>query len=276
MPLRQLDSATGLVHQTTGNQDAPPIVYLPGVHGDWTPQVAARPLIGRDYHFVETAYPRIETWSIDDYGRALNNLLDELGIEAAHVVGESFGSLVGWQFGIANPGRVRSFTLVGGFAQPPRFRIAAAAAAALTTLPTALLESSIDFYVSGKSALGEFREMFELGAYPATRTEQGRRATANRMRIIQASDFSDQLAQVEFPVRYLGGAKDIVVPVRREIATLEAKLPPHCDFQSELLRGTPHAMIASHPEQTVDRISRWVNEVEAARTVTNCVSDLAE
>ncbi len=266
MPLRQLASAIGLVHQTAGDPNAPPVLYLPGVHGDWTPQVAARPLLSRNYHFVETAYPRIETWSIDDYAHALNDLLDELGIESAHIVGESFGSLVGWEFGIANPARVRSFTLVGGFSRPPRFRIAAAAAAALKTLPTRLLESSIDAYVAGKSAFGESRETFDVGAYPASRTARGRLATAKRMNIIQASDFSDRLTEVAFPVRYIGGANDIVVPVRREIATLANYLPKHCDFQSELVRGAPHAMIASHPEATVDHISRWVNEVEEIRT----------
>ncbi len=266
MPLRQLDSAEGLVHQRAGDPDAPPVLYLPGVHGDWTPQIGARPLLSRDYHFVETAYPRIDTWSIDDYARALNALLDELGIESAHIVGESFGSLVGWQFGIENPERIRSFTLVGGFARPPRFRIASAAAVALKKLPNGLLESGIDYYVAGKSAFGQSRETFDVGAYPATRTERGRRATANRMNIIQGSDFSTQLKEVSFPVRYLGGANDIVVPIRREIATLSAHLPTHCDFQSELLRGAPHAMIASHPEETSERISQWVNEIEADST----------
>lgn len=265
MPLRGLDQTRGLVHQAAGDPNAPPILYLPGVHGDWTPQVRARPILTRDFHFVETAYPRIENWSIDDYARALKELLDGLGIESAHIVGESFGSLVAWQFGIANPERVRSFTLVGGFSRPPRFRLATAAAAALKSLPTKLLESAIDLYIAGKAAVGEHRETFESGAYPATRTRRGRRATANRMTIIQESEFRDQLKEIQFPVRYLGGARDILVPVRREIATLLAHLPPHCDFQSELVAGAPHAVIASHPEQTVEHISRWVRETEDKR-----------
>ncbi len=275
MPLRRLDSAKELVHQESGDRNAPPILYLPGVHGDWTPQLAARPLLSRDFRFIETAYPRIETWSIDDFAQALKNLLDDLGIESAHIVGESFGSLVMWQFGIANPERVRSFTLVGGFSRPPRFRVAAAAAAALKSLPTSLLESAIDLYVAGRSALGEDRESFDIGAYPAARTLQGRRATAKRMSIIQASDFTAQLQEIKFPVRYLGATNDIVVPVRREIATLLAHLPPHCDFQSELVAGAPHAMIASHAKQTVEHLSRWVREIEAKNSEFNAVDDSA-
>ena len=276
MPLRRLDDASGLVHQATGDPDAPPIVYLPGVHGDWTAQARARPQLSQDFHLIETAYPRIDSWSIDDFARALKDLLDGLGIESAHIVGESFGSLVAWQFGIANPDRVRSYTLVGGFARPPRFAVAAAAAAALKSLPTAMLESAIDLYVAGKSAIGEHRDTFESGAYPATRTQRGRQATANRMSIIQGSDFRDQLHEVRFPVRYIGGARDVVVPVRREIATLVAHLPPHCDFQNELVTGAPHNIIASHPMETVEHLSRWVREAELERAKKTTPADLEQ
>ena len=219
MPLHRLDDATGLVHRAAGDPNAPPIIYLPGVHGDWTAQGRARPILTRDFHLVETAYPRIEKWSIDDFAHALKDLLDGLEIESAHIVGESFGSLVAWQFGIAHSERVRSFTLVGGFSRPPRFRVAAAAAAALKTVPTNLLESAIDLYVAGKSAVGQHRATFNSGAYPATRTLRGQLAAAKRMEIIQGSDFRKQLQEVPFPVRYIGGARDIVVPVRREIAS---------------------------------------------------------
>ena len=80
MPLHQLEQATGLLYQSTGNTQAPPIVYLPGVHGDWTPQVRARPLLSREFWLIETAYPRIDHWSINDFSRSLKQLLDRLGI----------------------------------------------------------------------------------------------------------------------------------------------------------------------------------------------------
>jgi 3-oxoadipate enol-lactonase len=263
MPLRKLDTATELVHQTGGDPSSPAILFLPGVHGDWTPQTRARSELIQDFHLVETAYPRVKHWAIADFARSLNALLDHLGIESAHIVGESFGSLVGWQFGVEYPDRVKSFTLLGGFSRPPRFRVAAAAATALKRLPTGVLESGIDLYVAGKSVIGEHREKFDTGAYPATRTPSGRLATANRMSIIQATDFREHLAKIDFPVRYLGGANDIVVPVRREISTLMEHLPPECEFQGELIKGAPHPIIASHPEQTAQQLSHWVHEIEA-------------
>lgn len=268
MPLSRLDDALGLLHQSSGDRTAPPVVYLPGVHGDWTPQGQARLILSREFHFVETAYPRIHDWSIENFARALNDLLDHLGIKSAHVVAESFGSLVGWQFGIANSERLRSLTLVGGFSRAPRFGVAAAASAAVKLIPPLIMETAIDSYVAGKSAIGEKRETFETGAYPASRTKRGQQAVSNRMRIIQGADFRPHLESIGFPVRYIGGARDIIVPVRREIATLVATLPDHCEFESELVPRAPHALIASHPKHTAEWIASGVRKAEKAMAQT--------
>jgi len=131
MPLRSLDDAAGLLYQVSGQEELPPVIYLPGVHGDWTPLALARPLLSEGLRLVEAAYPRVEHWSLEDFGEALEALLDRLGLESAHLVGESFGSLVAWQFGLSRPERVRSLILVGGFSQPPSFRRAALARRAL-------------------------------------------------------------------------------------------------------------------------------------------------
>ena len=263
---KDFDRTSGLLFQATGPRHAMPVLYLPGVHGDWTPQAAAGRHFRRSFYLIETAYPRVETWSIDDYAQAVDDLLDRLGIESAHVVGESFGSLVGWQFGVRRPDRIRSFTLLGGFTRPPRMRIAAAAAATLKSLPTHVLESAIDSYVAAKAVTRQSRQPIDLGTvdasvYPATRTTRGRLATANRMQIIQSADFRGRLQEIRFPVRYIGGAFDFIVPVRREIATLLKHLPPHCDFQSALLPRAAHMTIASHPEQTVAQITSWIQTI---------------
>lgn len=264
MPLRSLDDAEGLIHQVSGREELPPVIYLPGVHGDWTPLVAARPMLSEELRLVEAAYPRVEHWSLEDFGEALEALLDRLGLESAHLVGESFGSLVAWQFGLTHPQRVRSLILVGGFAQPPSFRRASLARRALMLTPTFLLERGIDVYVSHKNRRGEQRRPPSEGvmSYAAVRTTRGRRATANRMKIIQRTDFRPHLHRVAVPVRYIGGQNDLVVPVQRELETLERHLPESCDFQGRLLADARHVIIASHPGQTARHITDWVREVE--------------
>ncbi len=74
----------------------PPLVYLPGLHGDWTLVAAFRgALVGR-VPFVEVTYPRTLTWSLADYAREIDTALVARGLEAGWLLAESFGSQVAW------------------------------------------------------------------------------------------------------------------------------------------------------------------------------------
>ena len=263
MPLRALTHADCLLHQRSGPADGVPVLYLPGVHGCWTPLERARPLFSPATQLVEAAYPLFDHWSLARYADALEHLLERLGLDSVHLVGESFGSLVAWQFGLTRARRVRSHFLVGGFCQAPRLRVAASAGMGLSVVWSPAFDAIVDGYTLWKGMRGEAREAAPgVKAYPAVRGARGQRATANRMRLVQAADFRRHLHDVRYPVRYLGGAADRVVPVGREVATLERLLPPDAGFQSELLARAPHAIIASHPAETVARIERWVEALE--------------
>lgn len=264
MPLRNLKTAKELAHQVTGPRDAPVIAYLPGVHGDWTANAAARGHLSRDTRLVELAYPHREEWTLPDFVAALIRLLDRLDVPAVHLVGESFGSLVAWETGLTQPDRVKSLLLVGGFVQPPSFRVATSAKWVLRGIPTSILEMGIDSYVYYKSRKGEQRLAGSNGVqpYPATRSHSGKRATASRMAIIERTDMRRRLHEVPHPVRYIAGDTDRVIPVRRELKALVEHLPAHCTFESHLIDRAPHAIIASHPEATASVLTRWVNEIE--------------
>jgi len=64
------------------------------------------------------AFP-LSMWSLAGFGTAV---LDELGIESAHVLGASFGGAVAQQMAVSHPGRVRRLVLAstsfGSFAMP--------------------------------------------------------------------------------------------------------------------------------------------------------------
>src|SRR6266699_6314995 len=80
-----------------GDASLPTLVYLPGMHGDWTLVSSFRAAIAGRVRFVEFAYPRTTTWSLDDYGRAIEELLLAKGIDRGWLLGESFGSQPAWQ-----------------------------------------------------------------------------------------------------------------------------------------------------------------------------------
>lgn len=266
MPLRKLHSADTLVYQRTGGPAQIPTIYLPGVHGCWTPLDKARNQFDHHCELIEVAYPLFDHWTLEHYADALLHMTHELDLHQFHVIGESFGSLVGWQFGLMHPSRIRSLTLVGGFSQAPGMYMAASAGLGLSVLPAVAFDKIVDAYVAYKTAQGEPRTAAGVKAYPGVRCNRGQSATANRMRLIQSTDFTKDLPRVSFPVRYIGGSKDRVVPVNREIRTLEQLLPEKADFEYFLIPAAPHAIIASHPEQTATKIIQWIEQIEDQRT----------
>ena len=265
MPLRSLHSAEGLLFQQSGSGDGVPVFYLPGVHGCWTPLDKAGSAISRHYDLTEIAYPLLDDWSLEHYSDALLKLMNDLGIESAHIVGESFGSLVGWQFGLSNPERIRSHILVGGLVRAPGLFRAATARVGLSAIPAPAFARIVDNYVSIKQISNQSMAAVGVKPYPAVREYRGMRATANRMRLIQRCDFRPQLGGIHFPVRYIGGSRDWVVPVTREIMALREALPSHRVFQSHIIPGAPHSILASHPELTVKYILHWLDEIEGSR-----------
>src|SRR5690349_15647401 len=115
---RFFNSNTGLIFHDYGppksNPEAPALLYLPGVQADWTPFRRIAPLLAQRWRLIATCYPRRLDWLLPDYAAAALNLLDKLQISEAHVLAESFGSLVGWELTLSAQHRVKSMVLAGG------------------------------------------------------------------------------------------------------------------------------------------------------------------
>ena len=81
----------------------------------WAPLIAARGRVVRPDlrgHGDSDGTPPEGGWSLKAFADDLAGLLDHLGIERVHYVGESMGGLVGVAFAAHYPQRVRSLTLV--------------------------------------------------------------------------------------------------------------------------------------------------------------------
>jgi pimeloyl-ACP methyl ester carboxylesterase len=97
----------------------PPLVFVHGLSGSWPnwleqlPAFAAeRRVVALDLPgFGHSPMPRGEI-SIAGYARLLDGLLDQLGIDAAAVVGNSMGGFIASELAIAFPQRVERLVLV--------------------------------------------------------------------------------------------------------------------------------------------------------------------
>ena len=79
-----------------GQASLPTLIYLPGLHGDWTLVSSFRAAATGRVRFVEFTYPRSLTTSAADYAVAVEEALAAHGITQGWLLGESFGSQVAW------------------------------------------------------------------------------------------------------------------------------------------------------------------------------------
>src|SRR5882672_11189902 len=77
--------------------DAPALIYLPGLHGDWTLIGSFKASVGETVRFVEITYPRTTSWTLAQYAEGVLSALAGAGITKGWLLLESFGSQIGWE-----------------------------------------------------------------------------------------------------------------------------------------------------------------------------------
>jgi pimeloyl-ACP methyl ester carboxylesterase len=176
-----------------GGASLPALIYLPGLHGDWTLIGGFREAVGGKVRFVEFTYPRTLVWSLDDYAVAIETALAQNGITNGWLLGESYGSQVLWAMVARGKFTVQGMILAGGFVKHS-MRWAVRLAEKLTgRISTALFVRIIFGYV--KIARFRYRRSPEtlatIDEFVVRRTELDRRAAQHRLHLIAQSDPSN-------------------------------------------------------------------------------------
>jgi pimeloyl-ACP methyl ester carboxylesterase len=103
-----------------GEGDGAPLVFVHGLSGSWPNWLEQLPVFAAAEHrviamdlpgFGHSPMPR-ERITISGYARLLDGLCDELGIDAATVVGNSMGGFISAELAISFPQRVERLVLV--------------------------------------------------------------------------------------------------------------------------------------------------------------------
>jgi len=100
-----------------------PIVIIPGLDGiteffdDIIPELARRFLVIKYYLplLAELTHAK-QSYSFDNIAADLKRVLDELGIDRTHIIGESFGGVVAQIFALNYPGSIDNLVLISSAA----------------------------------------------------------------------------------------------------------------------------------------------------------------
>lgn len=99
--------------------EGPPLVFVHGLSGSWPNWLEQLPVFARDHRVIAVDLPGFghspmprDRITISAYARLLHGLLDELGLGAAAMVGNSMGGFVSLELAISFPQRVERLVLV--------------------------------------------------------------------------------------------------------------------------------------------------------------------
>ena len=205
------------------------------------------PGIGRSQR---PSYP-LSMWSLAHMGTAV---LDEFGIESAHVLGASFGGAVAQQMAFSHPRRVRRLVLAstsfGGFAMPGSMQAAWHFIHPRSYHPERLEQ------VAGEMFGGRMRTEPELVRSMHIRRPTDTRAALYRMAGLFAWTSLPWLCAIGQPTLVIAGDDDPVTPLinHRVIASLMPRARLHT------VHGGGHLVLVDSPHQMGPLITSFLRE----------------
>ncbi|HTH46669.1 MAG TPA: alpha/beta hydrolase [Candidatus Limnocylindria bacterium] len=249
----------------------PTLIYLPGLHGDWTLMGSFRKAIEGRVRLVEFAYPRTTAWSLDDYAQQIVTALAAQGITRGWLLAESFGSQVAWAILQAAQNATskvpQGFTaegmiLAGGFVRHPVIGGVKLARGVCAWIPPWLL--GIFLWAYPKYARFRHRQapetLRDIDEFVRRRRVPGdREAMAHRLNLIGNAEFRELARATRLPVFSLTGFWDPIVlwwPVQ---TWLRRECPGWCG--DRMLYRADHTVLATQPEESVKQVLEWMGQV---------------
>jgi pimeloyl-ACP methyl ester carboxylesterase len=248
-----------------GDASLPTLIYLPGLHGDWTLLAGFRELAKEKFRLVQFTYPRTFSWRLTDYAQSVDVELRKSGIRHGWVLAESFSSQVAWawlQMGQEERAdfRFEGLILAGGFVRyPMRFNLACVRGFCAVA-PWWLWRLMFRGYL----AYGGFRHRNAPSKgdcakdFVERRTPLDIAAMRARLQLIAEVDLREAARRTVCPVFQMSGVVDPVVPpwpvrkwMRKNCASFKG---------SRILWPGDHNVLGTEPAQALMQIEAWVAE----------------
>ena len=234
MPVLTRPDGVRLYHEVHGAEGRPPMILLEGMGGDipgWRRNipVLARELLVIAYDFRgngnsdEPTGPVTMTTFVEDTVA----LLDSLGIERAHVYGQSFGGMVAQEMALTRPDRVRALIL-GCTHVGTRYAVRAKS----SKVPKGTSWRAMYAPDFPDRHPEHVAEDLRIGGAQPKHPEGGRR----QWEAMQGFDSYDRLPELGVPTLILHGTEDQAIPA--ENARVLADRIPHAELV--LLEGAGH------------------------------------
>lgn len=269
-----VDDGMTIHYDVFGRRDGTPLVMIQGLGTDSRGWALQRLAMGRrfrcitiDNRGVGRTGPAPEPYSLERMALDVIAVMDQEGVERAHVMGASMGGVIAQIIGVLHPHRTRSVVLACTACRHHQWR-------------RELLQEWADAVArDGMSALGDEALQWLVG--PRLRRRFGVWLNLMARVVLQQApdtfvaqvgailDAPDELRMelhtIRVPVLVITGSQDALTPVgdAEELAELIAHA------RLEVISGAAHGLMAEAPNGFNDAVVRFLTEVdEAERAVT--------
>ena len=241
-----------------GEAALPTLIYLPGLHGDWTLIGGFRHALGGRVRFVEFTYPRTLDWSLDDYAAAIEAALAQNGIATGWLLGESYGSQIVWALVARGKFPARGVVLAGGFVKHPLRGAVRLAEKLAGKIPLAAVVWIM--YAYAKAARHRYRRSPEtlatIDEFVARRTEPDRRAAQHRLHLIAENDARAIAKNTRLPIFCLTGWLDPIVPWPLVRSWLKKNCPALRDYK--IISRADHNVLGTASKESAEQVLKWI------------------
>jgi pimeloyl-ACP methyl ester carboxylesterase len=197
-----------------GKQGLPTLIYLPGLHGDWTLIGRFRDKIAGHARFVEFTYPRTLTWTLEEYAAAVETALLKNQIRSGWLLGESFGSQIIWPLVMRGNFSADGIILAGGFVRHPLRGMVRRGERLLNWMPFGLL-IRLGYAFTRVARIFYARQSperrAEIAEFAARRTRLDVQAAVHRLHLVAENDPRSIACATAIPIFYLSGLFDPIV-----------------------------------------------------------------
>ncbi|MCA8968702.1 MAG: alpha/beta fold hydrolase [Planctomycetes bacterium] len=234
-----------LLRSDRGSESGTAVVYVPGIDGTGELLLGTQERLEERFRLVSLRYEAENTPadrardSYEALAGDIMRILDELGIEDAVLVAESFGGAVALTCALDHPSRVRAVAIVNSFAWYPK-RASLAWGRAFAPMVTRTMFDWFRPRLAPWSLFGKPRDDEALRRFRAIEGGFFDRAYRRRLAMIRGLDLRPRLHELRMPVALFAATRDRVVPSMRCARTMQEHIA-HATL--EIVEGGGHLIL---------------------------------